>query len=299
MSQPDVSVVMATHNAAGTIGECLESLKKQTFRGEAEIIVADCSTDGTDELIRKRFPGAKVLHFDRPRGVPELIREAMRHTEGRIVAVTEPRCSFPADWLEKLRRAHESEYSVIGGAVENGRPDGLVSWACYFADYGGFMLPSDRKVTPILAGNHISYKREIIQERLDSMGEGFWKFFFNQELTRRGIPFLFDPELVAYYVPPETFWSFARRYYQHARFFAALRSREMSLGVRFLRAVSSPALPLVLLYRRLRAPFGKGRYRAELFLSVPFLAAFVTAWAAGELVGYLMGPARPPQQVYQ
>src|SRR2546427_491189 len=206
MSQPDVSVVMATHNAAGTIGECLESLKKQTFRGEAEIIVADCSTDGTDELIRKRFPGAKVLHFDRPRGVPELIKEAMRHTEGRIVAVTEPHCLFPADWMEKLRRAHESEYSVIGGAVENGRPDGLVSWACYFAGYG---------------------------------------------------------------------------------------------GVRFLRAVSSPALPLLLLYRRLRAPFGKGRHRAELLLSVPFLAAFVTAWAAGELVGYLMGPAWPPQQVYQ
>src|SRR3989442_15769676 len=124
MSQPDVSVVMATHNAAGTIGECLESLKKQTFRGEAEIIVADCSTDGTDELIRKRFPGAKVLHFDRPRGVPELIREAMRHTEGRIVAVAETLCSFSAGWLEKLRRAPESGRSVIVGASEKVGPDG-------------------------------------------------------------------------------------------------------------------------------------------------------------------------------
>src|SRR2546425_10259716 len=294
MSRPEVSVVMATHNAAGTIGECLESLRKQTFRGEAEIIVADCSTDGTDELIRKRFPGAKVLHVVRPRGVPELIKEAMRHTEGRIVAVTEPRCSFPADWLEKLRRAHESEYSVIGGAVENGRPDGLVSWACYFADYGGFMLPSDRKVTPILAGNHISYKREIIQERLDSMGEGFWKFFFNQELTRRGVLFLFDPELVAYYVPPETFWSFARRYYQHARFFAALRSREMSLGVRFLRAVSSPALPLVLSYRRLRGPVWERTPPPGRFVLVPFLSGFGASWGPGAGGGEVFVACRLP-----
>src|SRR3989442_11316263 len=125
MSRPEVSVVMATHNAAGTIGECLESLRKQTFRGEAEIIVADCSTDGTDELIRKRFPGAKVLHFDRPRGVPELIREAMRHTEGRIVAVKEPRCSFPADGVGKLPRGPGSEDLVIGGAGGNGGPWGL------------------------------------------------------------------------------------------------------------------------------------------------------------------------------
>ncbi|PYV09996.1 MAG: hypothetical protein DMG23_09155 [Acidobacteria bacterium] len=70
MSRPDVSVVMATHNAAGTICGCLESLRKQTFRGEAEIIVADCSTDGTDELIRvscgldgKASPGARIGVF--------------------------------------------------------------------------------------------------------------------------------------------------------------------------------------------------------------------------------------------
>src|SRR2546428_10115043 len=117
MSRPEVSVVMATHNAAGTIGECLESLRKQTFRGEAEIIVADCSTDGTDELIRKRFPGAKVLHFDRPRGVPELIREAMRHTEGRIVAGTETPSSFSPGWVGKLPPGHGLAEFVTRGAV--------------------------------------------------------------------------------------------------------------------------------------------------------------------------------------
>src|SRR3989442_13699192 len=113
MSRPEVSVVMATHNAAGTIGECLESLRKQTFRGEAEIIVADCSTDGTDELIRKRFPGAKGLHFDRPRGVPELIREAMRHTEGRIVAGAGTRWPVSPGWVGKLRPGDETGESCV------------------------------------------------------------------------------------------------------------------------------------------------------------------------------------------
>src|SRR2546425_10547891 len=104
MSRPEVSVVMATHNAAGTIGECLESLRKQTFRGEAEIIVADCSTDGTDGLIRKRFPGAKVPHFDRPRGVAGLIREARRHTRGRIGAGTGTRRLLAPAWVWQPRR---------------------------------------------------------------------------------------------------------------------------------------------------------------------------------------------------
>jgi hypothetical protein len=37
---------------------------------------------------------------------------------------------------------------------------------------------------------------------------------------------------------------------------------------------------------RIRA---KGRHRAELNRSLPYIAFFVVAWAAGELVGYVAG----------
>jgi glycosyltransferase involved in cell wall biosynthesis len=289
MNPPAISVVLATQNAASYVSQCLRSLQKQSEAERAEIIVADCSTDGTDEVIRATFPAVQLLHFERPVGLPQLLREALRRAEGRVIVVTDPHCTFPADWLAKLLKAHESEYPVIGGAVENGRADGLVGWACHFADYGAFMLPARRRVTTLLAGNHISYKRGVIERHLESMEDGFWKVFFHWDLARQGVTFLFDPELVIHHSCPDTLSAFLQRYFRNGRFFAAYRCKRLSPAGRLLRLVGAPALPALLLYQRLRTGLGKKGQQARLLESLPLLAAFATAWAAGEFSGYLLG----------
>ena len=299
MAGLDISVVMAANNPGAAIAECLESLARQTFFSRAEIIVAECSTDGTGARIRTEFPWVTLLHFDRPVGLPELMKEAMRQAQGKVMAVTDLHCVFPPDWLEKLFRAHQSDYAVIGGAVENGRSERLLDWACYFADYVAFMLPSARRVTPVLAGNHVTYKSWVIKEALDSMEGGFRKVFFHWELERRGVRFLFDPELVIYYARRNTFVGFMRGYYQHAWLFAAVRTKRMSVTSRFMRIITVPALPVFLLYQRIRPALGKKRNRGKLLLSIPLLALFVTAWATGELKGYLLGPTSLSGEVYR
>ena len=299
MAGLDISVVMAANNPGAAIAECLESLARQTFFSRAEIIVAECSTDGTDARIRTEFPWVTLLHFDRPVGLPELMKEAMRQARGKVMAVTDPHCVFPPDLLEKLFRAHQSDYAVIGGAVENGRSEQLLDWACYFADYAAFMLPSARRATFVLAGNHVTYKSWVIKEALDSMEGGFRKVFFHWELERRGVRFLFDPELVVYYARRNTFAGFMRGYYQHAWLFAAVRTKRMSVAARFMRIITVPVLPAFLLYQRIRPALGKKRNRGKLLLSIPLLALFVTAWATGELKGYLLGPTSLSGEVYR
>jgi glycosyltransferase involved in cell wall biosynthesis len=298
MNPPEISVVLATQNVAEQSSRCLDSLRNQTLSECAEIIVADASTDGTDEMIRSRYPGVRLIHFDRPLGLPQLTREALRQARGRVLVVTDPYCVFPPDWLEKMRKAHETDFPVIGGAVEKVNCGGLLSWACYFADYGPFMLPASRQVTPLLAGNHVSYKRWVIKPKLDSMEDGFWKVFFHADLTRQGIRFLFEPDLVVHYSRPDTLLSFLRRYFRHAHFFAAFRCRRISPAGRFLRLVSSPALPAVLFYQRLRAGWKNKRHRSRFLKSLPLLAVFVTVWAAGEFTGYLLGPDSVRKEVY-
>ncbi len=297
MSAPEISVVMAATNVARTVRACLDSLRRQPLFPCTEVIVADCSTDGTDELIRTKFPEVKLLHFSRPVSEPRMLRRALEQARGRIVAVTEPHCTFAADWLEKLRQAHDSEFTVIGGAVENGCPDGLPSWACYFADYGPFMLPSRKKVTSLLAGNHVSYKRNVLEKALPSMRDGFWKVFFHLDLAERDVRFLFDPGLVAYYARPESFRSFLRRYYRRGREFAAFRVKRISGVARFFRLVTAPALPFFLLYQRLRGAWGKGRHTGKLLLSAPLLALLMAAWAAGEFTGSLQDPEPPTKEI--
>src|SRR5579864_2051184 len=203
MNLPEISIVFATQNSAGYVRRCLDSIRSQ-LDSTVEVIVAAASSDGTEELIREGFPEIRLLHFAKPLGMPELLREALQNARGRVVTLIDPGCVFPPDWLERLRRAHESEYSVIGGAVENGNPDGMVSWACYMVDYYAFTLPARRHVTPLLPGIHLSYKKQVLDPALDSMPDGFWKVLLHSDLTRRGVPFLFEPDLVTYYSRPDS-----------------------------------------------------------------------------------------------
>ena len=69
---PTVSVVIASHNAAAVIDECLSRLCQQGDGAALEIIVADCSIDATPTLIKERFPAVHLLHFKRTLCVPEL-----------------------------------------------------------------------------------------------------------------------------------------------------------------------------------------------------------------------------------
>jgi glycosyltransferase involved in cell wall biosynthesis len=299
MDTPEISVVLATQNSSEYVRPCLDSLHRQARSTAAEVIVADASSDGTAELIRATYPDVRVIQFQKPTGVPELMREALKCANGRIVVLTDPGCVFPPDWLERLRRAHESEYVVIGGAVENGRPNGLASWACYLVDYGAFMLPARREVTSLLPGIHISYKSRILKPALPEMQDGFWKVFFHSDLMRRGVPFLFEPALVTYYSRPDTFLSFLQRYFRRGWYFGAMRCKRMSSMSRFLRVAGFPILPLMLFSQRLRAGWGKKSHRAMWFLSLPIQAIFLIGWAAGEWTGFLFGPKRLPREVYQ
>ena len=299
MRVPEISIVLATQNAAQYVGECLDSLRPQLGAANAEVIIADASSDGTAEFIRERYPEVRLHHHQQPLGLQELMREVLRDARGRIVVLIDPGCVFPGDWLQKLRQAHKSDYSVIGGAVENRHPNGLVSWACYMVDYGAFMLPARRRVTPLLPGIHLSYKRPIVDLVLNSMPDGFWKAFLHGELARRGVPFLFEPKLVTYYSRPDTFFSFLRRYYRRGWYFAAMRCKKLSRASRLLRVILFPALPLILFAQRMRAQIGGKAHRIEWLLTLPLQAIFLTGWAAGEWTAFVLGPNRLPAEVYQ
>ncbi len=52
-NKPFVSVLMTAYNAESYIGLAIESILKQTYKNFEFIIVEDCSTDNTWEIIRK------------------------------------------------------------------------------------------------------------------------------------------------------------------------------------------------------------------------------------------------------
>lgn len=86
-ADPAVSVVMAAYNGAALIGETLDSLWAQSFRDFEVIVVDDCSTDATLEVLRAcRDPRLRVIAAERNAGPVRSRNRAFAEARGRYVA---------------------------------------------------------------------------------------------------------------------------------------------------------------------------------------------------------------------
>ena len=56
ISIPAISIIIPTYNAEKYIGELFESLLYQTFKDFEMILIDDCSTDRTIEIIERYIP---------------------------------------------------------------------------------------------------------------------------------------------------------------------------------------------------------------------------------------------------
>jgi glycosyltransferase involved in cell wall biosynthesis len=124
-----ISVVVPALNEEKYIGQCLASLRAQTYSPELhEIIVVDnASTDRTSEIAR-RF-GAKVV-YEPERGVGRARHRGALEARGEIIAGTDADAIAQPTWLEEIARAftrHERLGAVTGPIlVHDGK--GLDRW---------------------------------------------------------------------------------------------------------------------------------------------------------------------------
>ncbi len=245
---------------------CIASLRSQSWDGEVEVLTA---------------------------GTPAAAAAALIQARGSIIAITDWRCSCPPGWLAALAAAHQSgDGAVIGGAVLNAGPDTVAGWAAYLADYGPFAPPFPAGPPTLLAGNHVSYPRQLVQDNISALQRGYRKTFFHQHLEQQGTSFRLDPNLEIECWQTDGARDFARRYRHEAQAFARQRAAGISFGERWLRVAATPVLAGLLLARRVSAVWPKPHYRARLWRTLPLLAWFCWCWAAGEAEGWLRGPFR-------
>jgi glycosyltransferase involved in cell wall biosynthesis len=85
VSDPLVSVIMASHNAAPFVGEAIDSVLGQSY-GELELVVVDdCSTDGTAEILAGYGDRIRWRRKDRREGPCRARNEALALTRGSLI----------------------------------------------------------------------------------------------------------------------------------------------------------------------------------------------------------------------
>lgn len=290
--RPRLSVVIAAHDAAPALDHCLGALDRQDERPDAEIVVASSSNDGTEDVVRQ-YPSVRTLWFPATWTVPQLRGQAIAAAAGEVIAIIDPFSIVARNWMSEVLRVHEARPNLaIGGAVELHDPDrqDFWTWATYINEYGMFMLPVSRGETDILPGSNVSYKRAaLFDDQQRPRYAVFWKTFVNREIQTAGSPLWLAPSVVVSLNKTIPFWDFFRTRYHHGRCFAGMRGGS-GAGERWLRALSFPLLPPLLLWRWGRSYVGKRRYRSKLALSAPFQFLLFSSWACGECAGYCRGP---------
>lgn len=285
--KPKLSVVVASQNAAGSIVECLRSIRNQINNGNVEILVIDNSTDGSAEIVKREFPMIKLSEVDNDKLIPELWGIGINESRGDYVALTTSHFVPAENWVSKVLFAHEQPYAGIGGAIENEERAGAVSWAVFFCRYSPYMLPFGECEVDDFAADNASYKRCNLEEVKDAMQDGFWETFVHKEMRRKGMVLLKSPEIIVRHQRSFTFSAFMFQRFWHGRQFSETRVINMPTYRRLAFVLLSPLIPIVYLFRITRRVISRRRNIDRFLWSLPILGLFLLSWSAGEFSGYL------------
>jgi len=110
-----ISVVIPNHNGSATIGTCLQSLFSSRYPAFEVVVVDDCSSDSSVDIIRS-FP-CRLIRLDRHTGASQARNAGARESSGSALFFIDADCVVQEDTLARAAEAFlKSPDCVIGGS---------------------------------------------------------------------------------------------------------------------------------------------------------------------------------------
>jgi hypothetical protein len=279
-------VIVTSYRSRAILDACLTELSRQP--AALEIVVADCSPEDPTAELQARFPKVRVLHVADRVTVPALRWRAVPLTTGALVAAIEGRSLPSPAWCADLVAAHARwpEAPAIGGPVELKADATPFDWALYFSEFAAFAPPLAGGPAPQLSGANLSYKREALAASQDLMDQGQWEAALHERWRGQGRDLVISPATVVFQNGMRGADALAMRFH-YGRSYAADRFGPRR-GIAIAYALLGFLLP-ALITARAAGHAARSRRLSRFVTALPWLVALNTAWAAGEIAGYLLG----------
>jgi GT2 family glycosyltransferase len=101
-NQPLVSIIIPNWNGARHLPECLDSLRRQSYRRFEIILVDNGSTDESLALLARDFPQVRVILLPENRGFAPACNIGLRAARGEVLALLNNDTQADSGWLEAV-----------------------------------------------------------------------------------------------------------------------------------------------------------------------------------------------------
>ena len=110
-----LSVIIPVYNEKNTILEIIKKIETNKIKKEI-IIVDDCSTDGTREILQN-ITNHKILFHDKNLGKGAAIKSAKKKIDGEIVVIQDADLEYdPNDYQKLIEPIYRNEVEVVYGS---------------------------------------------------------------------------------------------------------------------------------------------------------------------------------------
>lgn len=105
-----VSIIMPSYNTAAYIAESIQSVLNQSYRDWELLIVDDCSSDNTDDVVKPFLPDQRIRYLknDKNSGAAVSRNRALREAKGKWIAFLDSDDLWMPEKLEKHIQFMES-----------------------------------------------------------------------------------------------------------------------------------------------------------------------------------------------
>jgi GT2 family glycosyltransferase len=296
-----LSVVVVSHCDSENFRMALRNLRAQTVSNLLEVIIVTSSQKDLNLDPRKfeGFSNHKILEV-RPFGSGGAAKAAGVIAAGApLVAFAEDHSYPERGWAEALIGAHrKGNFAVVGPVMLNANPHSGLSWGCFLAYYGHWLVARLPEEVKHLPANQSCYKRDLLLQygsRLSEMLEA--ESVLHWDFLSKGHQLYQEPTAKVYHLNHSLLSPMLREYYLTSRVFAAKRGGRWRLPTRVAYALGSPLLPLLRLRRIVNDASQAGLQGKVFFRSLAALVLVLCAGSAGEACGYAFGVGKASERL--
>lgn len=107
-----ISFIVVAWNSADWIGACLESIESQRSTDDEVLVVDNASSDGTGDLVRRRFPRVRLIRHAENLGFTGGNNAALREARGAYAALVNSDAALEPGWTDRMLAAMEADPRV-------------------------------------------------------------------------------------------------------------------------------------------------------------------------------------------